>query len=120
MTEHETGLLLQIAKDVATNTQSTIGIEKHLSTLNGKVAAHETQLKALDAAATLISTTLANMQKERNEEKKAEADAQDEKKWTKRYFIERGGWAVISIAAIASWKVITYLIDSDIIKRLIK
>jgi hypothetical protein len=51
-------LLIKIATDLATNTEATKNIEKHLVTLNGKVAAQESFTRTLQSAVDLNSETL--------------------------------------------------------------
>lgn len=53
-----TDLLIKIARDLATNTEATKNIEKHLVTLNGKVASQESFTRTLKAATDLNTSTL--------------------------------------------------------------
>lgn len=116
MTEQDTSLLIQISKDLATNTEATKNIEKHLATLNGKVAHHETRMQASEAAQAITATAVASMQ----QSKQQEQEAKKEKRTVVKYLIERGSWAIVSVLAIGVWKIISLLITSDIIKRLIQ
>lgn len=54
----EQNLLIQISKDLATNTEATKNIERHLETLNGKVATQESFTRTLKTALDLQSTTM--------------------------------------------------------------
>jgi hypothetical protein len=108
MTEHDT-LLIQIAKDLATNTEATKNIERQLITLNGKVANHETRMQASEAAQAITTTAVATIQQARDKQR------------TRLYdILERAGWAVSSVLAIGVWKLISYLIETDILKQLFK
>ena len=57
----QTDLLIKIASDLATNTEATKNIEKHLVTLNGKVASQESFTRTLQSAVDLQSRTLDGM-----------------------------------------------------------
>jgi len=53
-----TDLLVQISKDLATNTEATKNIEKHLVQLNGKVASQESFTRTLKTAVDLQNTSI--------------------------------------------------------------
>lgn len=68
----EQDLLLKIATDLATNTEATKNIEKHLVTLNGKVASQESFTRTLKTAVDLQSSSIEGLldrEKSRNENK---------------------------------------------------
>ena len=60
-------LLISISKDLATNTEATKNIEKHLVTLNGKVATQESFTRTLQTAVDLNNTTLEGIVAKENE-----------------------------------------------------
>ncbi len=55
-------ILLQIAKDLASNTKATENIEKHLSELNGKVAKNVTDIGTLDSSLKLANVAIQQLQ----------------------------------------------------------
>ncbi len=60
-------ILLKISTDLATNTEATKNIEKHLSTLNSKVALQEALSSTLKTAVDLQAITLQGLvDKEKN------------------------------------------------------
>lgn len=71
LTMSDQNLLIQMSRDLATNTEATKNIEKHLAQLNSKVALQEANQISLKAASDLhakaIDTMLDNerMKKER-------------------------------------------------------
>jgi hypothetical protein len=54
----EQNLLIEISKNLATNTEATKNIEKHLVQLNGKVASQESFTRTLKTAVDLQAVTL--------------------------------------------------------------
>jgi hypothetical protein len=54
----EQNLLIKISSDLATNTEATKNIEKHLRDLNGKVASQESFTRTLKTAVDLQAVTL--------------------------------------------------------------
>ena len=54
----EQNLLIKISADLATNTEATKNIEKHLVQLNGKVASQESFTRTLKTAVDLQAITL--------------------------------------------------------------
>ena len=58
MPESEQTILFEILKNLATNTEATKNIEKHLIQLNGKVATQESFTQTLKAAQDLTATSL--------------------------------------------------------------
>jgi septal ring factor EnvC (AmiA/AmiB activator) len=101
--------ITQTKVDLALNTQSTAGIEKHLSDINGKVMAHNASIQALQAQATVASTFI------------AEATKSKEKREINRSVIySRAMWAVIGATLVIVQRIVTYLIQNDFIKQIIK
>ena len=65
---NDTNLLINISKDLATNTEATKGIEEHLRILNGKVARQvtetgdiKTEISKLKARLLIVGTVAATL-----------------------------------------------------------
>jgi hypothetical protein len=70
-------VLLQIAKDMATNTEATKNIERHLRELNGKVATQESFTRTLQTTVELHTSIFEKM----NEEQKKREENRSRLNW---------------------------------------
>ncbi len=101
----ETSTKTQI--DLALNTRATQGVEEHLKTLNGKVAAHETRMQSVEGAQAITSTAVARIQGD-----------DDDKRKTRRSDYNKLKWILIGLAFTFAGNVILFLIRSDILKKI--
>ncbi len=101
----ETSTKTQI--DLALNTRATQGVEEHLKTLNGKVAAHETRMQSVEGAQAITSTAVAQIKIE-----------DDDKKKTRRSDYEKLKWILIGFVITFIGNLILFLIRSDILKKI--
>lgn len=106
----------QLKVNLALNTQSTTGIENHLATLNGKVAAHNASIQEMQAKETVAALTLAELKAEKIEEKQQKEDKAKDKNanWNKLF------WIIIGIVFALAGRIITYAEQSDFFKHIIK
>lgn len=61
MTDKFFDKLLDIQKELSSNTTATRGIEDHLRRLNGKVASHENKISKMTLALAIVGTCLATL-----------------------------------------------------------
>lgn len=102
--------------DLALNTQATQGVEKHLATLNGKVAAHNASIQEMQAKETVAALTLAELKADKIEERQ-QKEKQDNRKydnWSKAW------WVVIGVGLSILGSLMNYLIRSDVLKEIFK
>ncbi|MBA3756488.1 MAG: hypothetical protein H0X02_09775 [Nitrosomonas sp.] len=101
----ETSTKTQI--DLALNTRATQGVEEHLKTLNGKVAAHETRMQSVEGAQAITSTAVAEIKQINLDTFKKRSSDYDKVKWI-----------AIGLGITFIGNVILFLIRSDILKKI--
>lgn len=102
--------------DMALNTKSTLDIEDHLKTLNGKVLTNQNSIAAVQAQATLAATFI-------TESKEAEKKAQqklEQKLDGKSQNYNKVYWLILGIGLTLLGRIITYAEQADFFKHIIK
>lgn len=104
----------QLKINLALNTQATKSIETnvdaiedHLKTLNGKVLAQASSIQALQAADIITAKYIADTDK-----------AKDKKGERILGFKDKAMWLIIGGALVLAQRILTYLIQSDLIKKI--
>ena len=93
--------------NLALNTRATQGVEEHLKTLNGKVAAHETRMQSVEGAQAITSTAVAEIKQSNSDKVKQRSSDYDKVKWI-----------AIGLGITFIGNVILFLIRSDILKKI--
>jgi chromosome segregation ATPase len=94
--------LIDISTSLSTNTEATKNIEKHLATLNGKVATNEAIMSTLRAAVDLHATAIDALQKDQNRRK------EDQQRW--KWFTIDKLFGIVYVIATA-WLLIQFNLD---------
>jgi hypothetical protein len=95
--------------DLALNTKDTNRLSEYQKTANGKVAAHEASIQALQAQQIIAAAFI-----------KKQEDEKEKKDEGRGATISRVYWLLIGIALTLLGRIITYLEQSDFFKHIIK
>lgn len=98
--------LVDIKRELATNTAVTVELKDQLRTLNGKVAAHESRLQSLE------SDKAVNNRMDELNEKRTENNSSIWRRWTDKML-----WGGTALLALILYRV---LVETGIIKDIIK
>lgn len=100
--------------DLALNTQATQGVEKHLATLNGKVASHNATIQEMQAKETVAALSLAELKADRLKEQDIQEKKNDKRSdnWSKAW------WVIIGVGLSILGNIMNYVIRTDVLKEI--
>lgn len=108
--------LSNIQTNLALNTQETKRLAEYQKMTNGKVASHEVRLQSIEGASAITSTKLAEIVAD-----KQKAEEREEKKKERILtFKDKAMWVIIGGVLVLLQRIFAYLIQSDVLKKIIK
>jgi hypothetical protein len=93
--------------DLALNTRETTRIAEYQKATNGKVAAHESRLQAIESNQALTANALAAVNADRTE-----------RMTTRKLIYSRVAWAIAGAVVVFMQRILTYLIQNDVLKNI--
>jgi IS1 family transposase len=99
----------KIDVNLALNTHETGRLAKYQELMNGRVASHESRLQTIEGANALTATALAEIK-----------TAKQKQSDTRSMILSRAGWAIAGGGLVLMGRILTYLIQNDFIKEIIK
>ena len=101
--------VIDIKTELAKNTAETSRVGDELRTLNGKVAGHETRLQHAESSFALTAKSVSELQ-----------DLHSKADDKKSALVSKLTYSLMITGAIAAWSILKYLINTGIIKDLLK